>query len=410
MQHNRALIQAREQINQIKGDQVSVRSRFMPHLDLTANYNADRTELRGTYEDFLSSRLRYSQRLFEFGPNAAQEINLRDNLRQALYAYQGQVYTVLARIWELFHLILLQDQQIAIRQQSRDNFEEILKRQEARFKFRLADEEAVLSARLNVLNEELEINNLERGQFNDKMELLRLIGQPIGTQLQLAGNLQPFTLDQDHAVQIALDKSVEIALRSEGVKEQQRVVGEIKWDYAPDLSVDAGLQDVNHNARISVNRDGPTWGVNLNSEFALREDSRQLSFSDDGHWFAQVEARIPIFEGSARLGRERRERARLSQLKFGLEDRTAEVELQVRQAYQSMLQAEGQQEIQARRVEIARRRLNITQILSEKGQVNEVRIDQVRDQFFNDQNRLFDNQATFIRRQANLRRLMGFIQ
>ncbi len=410
MQYNRELIQAREQINQIKGDQISVHSRFMPHLDLTTNYNTDRTELKGTYEDSFASRLRYSQRLFEFGPNALEEIRLRKNFRQALYTYQGLVYTILARSWELFHLILLQNQQITIRQQSRHNFEAILKRQEARFEFRLADEEAVLSARLNVLNEELAINNLERNQFNNKMELLRLIGQPIGIELELAGNLQAFILNQDAAVQIALEKSIEIALLNEGLEEQQRVVKEIKWDYAPDLSVNAGLDDINRNARISVKRDGPTWGINLDSEFILREDSRQLSYIDDGHWFAQVEARIPIFEGASRLGRERREKARLSQLNVGLEDRVAEVELQVRQAYQSMLQAEGQQDIQARRVEIARRRLSITQILSEKGQVDEVRMDQVRDQFFNDQNRLFENQAEFIRRQANLRRLMGFIQ
>ena len=101
LEHNRGLIQARERIEQVDGDRVVVRSRFMPSLDLTANYDALRTELGGDTEDRVASRLRFSQRLFEFGPNAAQEIRLRADLREAVYDYQGEVYVVTARVWEL---------------------------------------------------------------------------------------------------------------------------------------------------------------------------------------------------------------------------------------------------------------------------------------------------------------------
>ena len=59
MGHNRALIQARENIRQVEGARVVVRSRFLPHLDLTATYDAHRTSLSdGKTEDQLGSALR----------------------------------------------------------------------------------------------------------------------------------------------------------------------------------------------------------------------------------------------------------------------------------------------------------------------------------------------------------------
>ena len=76
-------------------------------------------------------------------------------------------------------------------------------------------EEEKLQAELQVLNEELEINRLTRQQFNNKTELLRLIGQTIGTKISVEGKLAPFTLDQDEAVSIALARDVQISLREE---------------------------------------------------------------------------------------------------------------------------------------------------------------------------------------------------
>ena len=123
MGHNHALLQAREAIHQIEGSRIVVHSRFMPYLDLTASYDAQRICLPdGKTENQLGSALRFSQRLFEFGPHFAQEVQIREELRQAVYAYESLVYQELTRVWALFHLIRLQDRQLAIRSASRDDF------------------------------------------------------------------------------------------------------------------------------------------------------------------------------------------------------------------------------------------------------------------------------------------------
>ena len=75
-----------------------------------------------------------------------------------------------------------------------------------------------------------------------------------------------------------------------------------------------------------------------------------------------------------------------------------------------MLAAEEQQRIQHKRVYIARRRLDINQYLKDKGRADEAKLEQVRDQFFSEQDDLFDDQANYINRQTELRRLMGFVE
>ena len=141
LQGNRDLQEARERIDEVHADQVVVLSRLMPHVSLTAGYDALQTGARGRLNDEVSSQLLYQQRLFEYGPHAAQEVRLRSDLRNAMFEYEEQVYTVLSRVWEVYHLILLEDQQIALRQASRDSFEVFLQKQTARFDERLASEE-----------------------------------------------------------------------------------------------------------------------------------------------------------------------------------------------------------------------------------------------------------------------------
>ena len=61
-------------------------------------------------------------------------------------------------------------------------------------------------------------------------------------------------------------------------------------------------------------------------------------------------------------------------------------------------------------MEIARRRLEINQTLKERGLVDDNFFENVRNQFFDEQDRLFGDQANYIERQANLRRLMGYFE
>ncbi|MBM3280062.1 MAG: hypothetical protein FJY95_18595 [Candidatus Handelsmanbacteria bacterium] len=51
--------------------------------------------------------MRFSQRLLKFGPDALEDIQLSEDLRQAMSAYRAQVYQLLSRVWEVYQLLLL---------------------------------------------------------------------------------------------------------------------------------------------------------------------------------------------------------------------------------------------------------------------------------------------------------------
>lgn len=412
LQQNREILQARQQIAQVKGERIQVRARFLPHLELTtrtAVEDSDRFDWHPT-QDRSRTQLHLSQRLFEFGPDALADIRLREDLRQALTAYQTKVYDLLSRVWEVYHLVLLQGEQLDRHRASRGQFQLLLDQQLARYEHRLATEEERLSAELDVLAEDLAINSLERRRLDLQLELLRLIGQPLDSGIILEAHTRDLTLDLQESVETALANDVEIGLLDELVAEQRRTADEVFWEFAPDLAFEAGIGAGRNQTRLSLGREGPTWAMDLDSQHRLQEQLAAGETSRQRRWFAGFEARLPLFEGGASLGRRAKERARLRQFELRLQDARSARELQVRQAYQALAEAGEQERLQEQRVTLTRRRLAIHQILKEKGQADESLMEQVRAQFFAAQDSLLAAEENTLHQQAQLRRLMGYLE
>jgi outer membrane protein TolC len=123
----------------------------------------------------------------------------------------------------------------------------------------------VLTAQLNVLQEQSRINTLAREKFNRKMELLRLIGLPVGADLvEFEGEMDSFGLnsfDMDGAINLALAQSSEIAFAEAVVTEQQRVLDQLRYEYVPDLRFTTGYQDKDGKVGADLTNDDDTWGL-----------------------------------------------------------------------------------------------------------------------------------------------------
>ena len=82
----------------------------------------------------------------------------------------------------------------------------------------------------------------------------------------------------------------------------------------------------------------------------------------------------------------------------------------MRQHYQTLQDRILQRQINARRLEMDRRRLEIQERLRDLGQVTDNQVETFRDRFFAGQERLFQSQDAYINALENLREVMGYFE
>ena len=127
----------------------------------------------------------------------------------------------------------------------------------------------VLTAYLNVLTERSAINALEREKYNRAVDLLRLIGYPVGAdKVKFEGQMDNFALDENKfdmndMILLALAQSSQVALADAYVAEQQRVLDQLRYEYMPDLRASTGYQDENGKIGADLFNDDDTWGLDV---------------------------------------------------------------------------------------------------------------------------------------------------
>jgi hypothetical protein len=99
--------------------------------------------------------------------------------------------------------------------------------------------------------------------FNRKMDLLRLIGLPVGAeQVSFTAAKDNFALDHfeiDQMVQLALAQSSKAGFAEAVVAEQKRALDQLRYEYIPDLRLNTGYQDENVRFVSELINAGDTW-------------------------------------------------------------------------------------------------------------------------------------------------------
>jgi outer membrane protein TolC len=260
---------------------------------------------------------------------------------------------------------------------------------------------------------------LERQRFNRKAELLRLVGLPVGAdQVEFAGQLDSFGLgdfDMEAMVRLALAQSSEVALAETLVAEQDRALGQLRYEYLPDLRLVSGYQDDGGRAGATISNENDTWGLDVLGQPGMRSGTENaprgvglfapdfgLPLLDSG-WFAGAEVRLPLTEGGARTGRRIQVRADLRRLQAVAADQEDLVELAVRQSHKFLAEQRFQVDLAQENVNIERERFGIQEELRDAGKVTDDDLETFRRAFFVAQDNLFQQQETLIDQQEDLR-------
>ena len=396
------------------GDRIITRSRLFPQLELIVNHtNVDSDTSAAEYDD-TQSVLRLSQRILEYGKDSPEEVSLRASQRSALYNLESTVRRVLAQVRQDFYVILLREEQIMKRMELLEEFRLDWIKKRARLQARepSVDPSDVLQAEANVMNELGSINSLLRDQARLKIGLLQLMGESSGQNIELVGTQDETIFDVEEAVRVALENSIEVARFEEEMEEQERLLRQLLWEFAPDVNLQTGVSRRGEDVALNLSNSGDTWAADVTGERLFEPGdvrNEQFVLNDDEDFFLNLEMRLPILEGFARVGRLKRERERLKQTEARVQRAGELAELDVRQRYESLLDNAMDVQLRAQQVAISRRLFDIQNELRERlpARVSEQQFETFRNRYFNDQDRLFSAQASFIETRESLREAMG---
>ena len=420
--------QVREQILVVGGTKLINNSRFMPSVELISQYeHFQNFGSDNNTDDATSISAKISQRIFEFGKDNPLDISLRRDQRDALFDYENIIASVFSEVRRAFLFIQLKEQQIATRRQLLKQFEKQHEIKKQRMEENnLSTKMEVLTAYLNVLTERSAINALEREKFNRKVDLLRLIGLPVGAdKVKFEGQMDNFALDafdMDEMILLALAQSSQVVLAEAYVAEQQRVLDQLRYEYMPDLRASTGYQDENGTIGADLLNEDDTWGFDIFGQPKMpgQKESRSQSlgiFGDevtlggpDPGWYAGLQLRIPITEGRQRKGRQIQARALLNSFKADLDDQKDRIESAVRQRYNFLTEQKLKVDLEQENVEIESQRFAIQEQLRDVGQIDDDALERFRENFFRTQDGLFREQEDLIQRQEDLRLAIRFFK
>jgi outer membrane protein TolC len=421
LDNNNEVLAGRAELKAIGGQELVTRARWSPRVNyILETQQVQRPGDRPFERSATDHLFRLSQTLFEFGRDNPNDVLLRGQQRDAMFGYEDIVRRVLSDVRRVYFTLILRQEQIAERRgllaEFKKRFDEVLELEKVN-RMREAD---VLTARLNVLNEELRINNLERELARQKIELLRLLGMPVDlSELRVSGPIEYFDIQLERAIDLALLRSTRVARSRAVVWEQVRLARQIKWENMPAVSARAGYSADHGATGVELDRDA-TGNYRVGGFVEGRPDERDVDrllppigpfpFDDDQGWFARVFLDVPIFTGGEREGKKIREYARLERANHELREAVRSVEAEVGAALQTLRERRYEVSIAQERVQISRQRLRIQEKLKELGRIRDDELETFRDRFFADQDEYFRQQTLLIEAQEELRAAMRYFE
>ena len=171
--NNNEIREIRQHMFIAEGNKIITNSRFLPNIELIFQYEHFRIFSSANPVDIASVLFaQIGQTILEYGKDNPLDVSLRAEQRNALFDYEDKVVSRFSEVRKAFFFIKLKEQQIATRQKLLKEFKKQHEIKQKRMEAgNLSVKMEVLTAKLNVLNEETRINTLNRQMFNRKMEI-----------------------------------------------------------------------------------------------------------------------------------------------------------------------------------------------------------------------------------------------
>ena len=327
LENNFTIRQARERIRQQEGVEIQVQARQIPNVSAGGSYTRNAQEISSynpPKDDSWAVSLQARQVLFAGGGVVASVKSARLAREAAVFELEGIINQQLLAVRTQFYTVLLAKEKIKVQEENVTLLEQQMKDARSRFDAGTTSNFEVLRAEVALANGQPPLIQA-RNDYRIAIEQLRQVlgfstnygpnatkvpefvgtldvGQPVSYQL-------PDALAAAHANRPELQRLTRLENAGEQTVKANRA------GYIPEIDLVGGYDWVRSPVLSGA------WTNRLEG------------------WTAGLQAQWAIFDGRATAGRVVQAKSQLAQTKLSLAEATLSVEVQVRQAYSSLIEA-----------------------------------------------------------------------
>jgi outer membrane protein len=360
-EHNPALHRVREQFAEQEGVLVEVRARQLPAVEVSGSYRrVDESLLKGpggtllTDDQSWQADVVVSQAIYAGGAIRSSIKASAEQLEAARLSVAAAVNDTLLTVRERFYGVLLSREIIRVREEALVVLEGELARARQRQQIGAGSDFDLLRAEVAAANARPPLIRA-RNDYRTAQDLLRIaLGAPSGSD----------------AEETDLDVQGHLALPAWQPALADMIVG--ANEKRPELRAQERIVDAAQYA-VDAARAGNRPQVGVFAGYGIQKKSYVSSLHDTVNgWSAGVQTSWSIFDGRETAGRVQQARSRVQQARLGAEELRLEIDVEVRRAHSSLVEATELLSASEKVVEQARESLRISQARLEAGSATQL--------------------------------------
>ena len=357
-QQNGTILKAKNDLEASYGIVVQTRAIAVPKLKATGNYTSEDPDLVESFPGFTStlphqswtSGIQVIQSIYEGGRIISALRTAKLTKEQALLQYQSVVADTLLATRVAYYDVLVDAEQIVVNEASVNLLSKELEDQQRRYEAGTVPRFNVLRAEVAVANARPPLIQARNAHRIAKNLLSNLLGYNLPREiwedvpLQLTDKLEasPYQIDLPAAIARALENRTELGALRKAEQLQREAVVNAKAGYKPSIQAFAGYDWRSSQFQADLSHDFSGWVVGA-----------QLSWD--------------IFDGMLTRGKVMQAKALYEKSKTELADTARQIELEVRTAYSTFLEAQEVLESQKKVQEEADEALRLARARADAG-------------------------------------------
>ena len=368
LQNNEAVRKSEKVLERAKANLRVSKAVYLPQVGLTGEYQRQRD---GDVDerDYLT-RAQMSMLFAQFGEIPSGLDAAQEEVRKAEIEYERQKKETVHAVRNLWHNIILTQEEIEQRRAIEVELTEKLEGTKSKHDEKRIGFLSRLNTELELSEQQLALNELQRRLDVDTAELIRLTGLDPLAQVFLSESLPDDDVTLEAAVELALANSLDLRDLRGDIVRQERLAAETIWNRFPELSAEARYKDL--HVLLEQHQQNRTWDAKALYDPVIFDRERDASSifqtnprTQDG-WEVRFNLNIPLYDGKKTENLRSVELAELERLQLEYTEKTKLIRVAVRRDYRAVANAKERMEIEQKRLEIRGKQLRtIERVLDE---------------------------------------------